>query len=348
MAMITFFDTLIDNMPEAGGWFTRDIADYVPVTATGVIVHVRNKSEDTDKEFGIRMFGSTDTQTGYINENSNEYFYIGLSNRKFDVYSENGSGDFEMYLIGYFEEQCVWFTDAVAIFDESALPGWRTIDVSDYVPVGTTAVVILVGEGNILPHHSSNRFGVRKVPSSYDIYGYGNFFKGAIAPLNPSLGNRQFGIYTSAEKGRYIYIVGYLTEGMFPDDPRYDHSQTSINTWIDIDASDDLDMPESNKEGILIHIVNRTIWFGGLKGGIRTDGVAEVPYGDVGSSIAPARLTDLNTIFEGQINNINIDFFVLGYLGVFTEEAAPTTDELMRGMKWFKNGIFKGFYLGLK
>ena len=100
--MALFFDSPLFNimweMP--GGWQTVGLTDLVSVDATGIMLHVRNKQPTTDRAFGIRMTGSSDTQTGTVQAASSQFFFIGLDeNLCFDLYTLNGTTDFEVYII---------------------------------------------------------------------------------------------------------------------------------------------------------------------------------------------------------------------------------------------------------
>ncbi len=337
---------LTDVISGGGGvWVTYDASALVPVGATGVMLHVRNKDAVTDRDWGIRATGSSDTQTGHMQAASSEFFFVKLNGSlQFDYYTENGTTGFEAYLIGYFESEATWFTDAKSYAYSSPSSGWKTHDVSDNVPAGAVAAICYY------VCSSSQKFGVRKNgsvwnPTSPSRAWWAGHDIGYIAPLSV---DRKFDQFHNAETSKTIYVVGYLTDGVFPDTPTDISLGLPINVWQSVDLATDPNKPASGNTGALIHVGSLNVYFGGLMGGVRGAAITEDLNQGHGNSHYCVPITDLSAVISGRVNNLGIDFFVMGYFASTGGGGggSPTMAERMRQGKWFHDGEYKGYFLG--
>lgn len=133
----TAFITPVDVTPATrDAWTDVDVSAHVPVSASGVIIHVDNFDSLEARQVGLRKKGSSDNQTGSLSpsaSNAHTWGFAGLdADRVFQAYHGTDSGvgqGVRFWLVGYFTGDAVFFDNGVNKLP-AATTGWQTVDIS--------------------------------------------------------------------------------------------------------------------------------------------------------------------------------------------------------------------------
>ncbi|MBA7698483.1 hypothetical protein ES703_107160 [subsurface metagenome] len=129
--------------PAASSWGDIDVSAYVPVGATGVILHLVNTSAG-GVGYGLRKKGSTDDRhIKYLHQTCHIWAAIGIDeNRKFQLWYQS-DGNFKVFLVAYTGSGVVFFDNA---YDKSigATVVWTDVDCSDVCPSDAIGVILEV------------------------------------------------------------------------------------------------------------------------------------------------------------------------------------------------------------
>jgi len=112
-----------------------------------------------------------------------------------------------------------------------------------------------------------------------------------------------------------IYLVGYTGTGVYFFDNAYDKSLGVINTWTNIDLSAEC----PGAIGVIVEIISAGL----NQYGLRKNGSTDARYFDGISHVWAIIGCDAAQIIQGFIGNLDVDFFVVGYV---TEEAVFKTN----------------------
>jgi len=187
---------------------------------------------------------------------------------------------------------------------------WVDIDVSSFIPAGSTGVILeIVNTGD-----SNYRASVRKNGATYDITQNRVRQHGHIYALCAVDEDRIFEAYVE-DLSVKLYLVGYTDSAVFFfDDPTaHDYSLNVNGSWQDIDLSGDV---PANATGVIIWEVNTGA--AGEIGAVRCRGSTD-DYSSNGQFINRGHrysliAVDSNRFIEGYISDVVVDFYLVGYV----------------------------------
>jgi len=278
----------------ASAWTDVDVSAYVPAGATGVILHCVNTHASNNYALGLRKNGSTDARTTSITSNAHCWAAIGVdANRIFEAYIGNTTY-IDIYLVGYTVSGVTFFTNA---YDKSktTLTTWEDIDCSTEAP----SAIGLIFE----------------VKGSTAAYAMGLRTNGSTDNRTAStLYHDTFGVIIGCDASQicegYIenvavdfFLVGYITDGCTFNTNATDVSLATTATWLDLTA-----LPATANMGF-IEVTSG----GAYNYGLRKNGSAEDIYKYAFRHPWAFVECDASQIIEGEIANVAVDFFVVGY-----------------------------------
>jgi len=220
------------DLPSLDSWQDMDVSDYVPVGATGVILHCDKAVGGTT--FGLRKRGSTDDRKGILANWGHTWAMVGLDEyRTFQTYISNTNG-LHFYLIGYTGTGVIFFNEAIdKTIDVKEV--WTDIDLSAECP-NALGIIVELKEG------ISDEYALRGKGFTYDppaALSLGdNDEKWQIVGCDQSGGNAQIiQGWEGWESGVGIFIVGYITKGATFKTVPPDITPASEAEWLEIDLS---------------------------------------------------------------------------------------------------------------
>lgn len=207
-------------------WTTYNLQGVVPSSATGAMFNIIRGAAGS-QVVTLRKNGSTDSYIGItLNADTQNYFLSALdASLKFQVYA--GSTDFQLYCIGYFNEEATFFTNGQVL---SALPNsWTDYNISAYVP-STAIAAILTTDTN------SYNTNVRKKGSTDDLtngneYANKKFF---IVGLDSAQTFQAIGVPANGES---LVLLGYMTSGIVWNTNAIRRTITSNNIFQSLPVS---------------------------------------------------------------------------------------------------------------
>jgi len=287
----------------ANDWETMDASGSVPANATGVILHIEC-NVSWDRYFGIRKPGSTDDRHSDICARAHFWAMIGVdASRYFEAYVESTT-DIDIYVVGYTMAGVTFKTNA----DDMSLgveDTWTPIDCSTEAP--SAIGLIWEVEGGV----SFDQFGLRKNGSSDDRHFDAplHYCFGAIIGCDASQICEGYIETTDSD----FFLVGYITDGCTFNTNADDVSLATADLYINLAA-----LPAGANMGI-IEVVTSIEDKYGLREEGQSGGHADI-YEDANLHTWAIVKCDANRVIEGQIEDLNVDFFVVGYS---TAEEAP-------------------------
>ncbi len=286
----------------AATWVDVDVSSYVSSNATGVMLHFVNNSNVVDRTVGYRKNGSTDTLTGDVKTLSHMWAAIGVdSNKILEIYVADTT-DVDVYLVGYFENDAVFFTNSV---DKSLAVAsvWTDIDISTDTGTDTALAAILTVEGS----GSYRWYGLRKNGSTDDYQGpAADVFEINSAIIGVDANEIFEGIIENTDVD--FHLVGYIVSDVTMNTNATDLSLSTTDAWLDLNT-----LP-SGATGAFIEV-----WNGAYGWGLRKNGSTENIY-RLNRHAWGFIEADTSQIVEGYISNTVEDFFLTGY----TTAAAPS------------------------
>ena len=302
-----FFTDGIDKTPATtGNYVDVDCSGDIPSGSTGVILKIVN-TDSSVRGARVRENGSTFIRTQKVDANGLVNAFVGVdSDLIFEAYIETTL--VKIYLIGYTDENVDFFL--FPIEKSPTATGWQDVDASADIPEGSTGVICSIDNS-----HASTVYygGIRKNGSS-DEYPYGG--------ITPSYCvyyqlcgvdvNRVFEAKLSNTSYVNIFLWGYTKSPITFFDNGISKALTGINAWTDIDVTADT---EATADGAILFIKNTSTTK--YKGDIRKNGstdnhTANSSLFNTGCRGAAIGM-DSEQIFEGWINNVQVDFYLIGY-----------------------------------
>jgi len=287
-------------------WSNVDVTAYVPVGATGAIVHWVADNGNNMK-IGLRKPGATpDNRFRNIGGNAHLWGMAGLdSNRSFDAYLNNTT-KLHLWLVGY-TTSGVTFFDNAKVIPTGPLNTWVGVDIDISTHTAPDTAI-----GAIVEVHTQGwgeDWGLRMRGSTDDRREMGRQVWAVVGVDGAQVfqarrddGNVQF------------FVVGYITSGatFFPDAKEYSVGSTA--TWLPMDISGDT---TAIANGAIIECWTSTQtatsrWWGLQKNGSGEDIYLKISGGGSGHAWGIFEL-DANEIFEGKIDHLSQDFFLVGY-----------------------------------
>ena len=306
--------------PASTTWTDIDNAN-IPDGASGAILHIVNTT-GSDQVIGWRKNGSADDRTRVMEEETHFWTMVGV----------DGSGIFEaqvgstvavdIYLVGYSQDECTFFTNGID-HSSTVTGSWSDIDISADTSGDTAIGAIFEVTG------SFGRWGFRKNGSADDRTGQTqetNQHCGAIIGVDGS----EICEHQVSSLGLDAFLTGYCTSGAVFNTDATDVSLASTAAWQNLTA-----LP-SSASGATIESFNNS--FTDAKYGLRKDGSTEDIFFD--AALHCWGIVESSTqVIEGQIENMNADFFVTGYFLEGTTAAAAQI--------FADRGLFRGINRGI-
>jgi hypothetical protein len=302
------------NLTTLNAWTDVDVSASVPAGATGVILRCINTNTSNFYNIGLRKNGSTDNRPRNIYPGSQFWTMIGVDGgRTFEAFISNIAVD--MYLVGYVDGDGVFLTNGV---DKSltAIGAWTDIDISTDTSTDTAIGAVFEVVNTIATGYM---FGVRKNGSSDSRYQY-VASSGCVAAI--------IGVDASEVCEGYIenaaldfYLIGYLKAGAIFLTNATDLSLTVTAVWTDLSA-----LP-SGATGGFIEVYSSAAY----KYDLRENGSAEalLYYKTANRSWVIVK-ADASQVIEGVIENVAVDFFLVGYAVTSAVEETIYADLLRR------------------
>ncbi len=234
-----YFTTPINvSTGSAGSWVDHDLSAYIPVTATGVLVDAIGDASDRD--YGIRMNGSTDTwmpiPTQLLDGDSQEFFMIGVdANRTIEIYRSNTA--VTTWLMGYTTDGVTYFQNAINK-SISVNDTWTDIDISAITGADTAigAIFVVRDQGDM---SADPKFALRKKGSTDDQYYEVHFNIATMAMIGVNA-SEICEFKTSHYTRITLRLIGYVTNGAVFFTNGVSKAAYSTNNWIDVDITADL------------------------------------------------------------------------------------------------------------
>lgn len=183
---------------------------------------------------------------------------------------------------------------------------YHDVDLSDYMPVGATGALFHVVKDTVVNRDIS----IRKKGSTDDRYKTVDQFKHCWMGSGVDE-NREVQVKVSGPDLE-VYIIAYTGTGVVWHDNAYDKSLGITDVWTDIDCT--VECP--NAIGIIIDVTESS--GGGQFFGLRKKGSTDNHYINSalqGDGRALAILgCDASQVIQGQIANLGVDFYVIGYI----------------------------------
>jgi len=297
--MATFI-TPVDVTPStSGAWVDVDVSAYIPVGATGVILHIVN-ADSTTRVCACRKNGSTDTYLYTTPFNTHLWVSIGVdANRIFENYNGNVSY-VKVWLVGYYGSEAVFFTNSVDKTPGS-IDSWVDVDISSDTGADTAIGAILMASNS--SGTVSTNFGCRKNGSTdarYNLIGTGYKELCAIIGVDNS---EIFEAYIGSISDAHVHLIGYIKSGATFNINATDISLSTTGSWLDLAA-----LPAGALGGIIEITQSGTSNYG-----LRKNGSAEIISRANDRHSWGIIECDASGVIEGNISSTTIDFFLIGY-----------------------------------
>ena len=292
------------------GWQDVDNAS-VPNGAIAVLVRVRQTDAAATQAVGLRKNGSTDNRIMNQRE-SHTWAMIGVDGDGiFEVYRANAAVSY--YLFGYVGSNATFQTNANDISENVTFGSFVDVNIATITGAETAIAACCEFEGG-----ANDGFGVRK--------------NGSTDNRVSSLTRRHVWVCIGVDASEIFeqnvesgtmntFLNGWLTADATLNNNAADRSLTGVNTWTNLTA-----LPSGATGGIY------EIWKSGtttgLNYGLRRNGDGEDVLSPQVTSHAWGLVEASALIVQGQIEDLSIDFWEVGY---FT--AAAAADELLQSRR---------------
>lgn len=284
----------VDKTPgRFGAWVNVDCSANISAGATGVILHIDHTAGGAGDAVGVRKNGSTDARTGQIGADRHFWSAIGVDGAR--IFEANvKDATFKLWLVGYFEADAVFNTNAV---DKSlgTTGVWLDIDIS--ADTGTDTAIAAIWEAN-----GGNAVGFRKngsTDSRIQTTGGSSVIYAIIGVDASEICEGRI-----ANVGTDFFLAGYIKSAATLDTNATDLSLGTTGSWLNLSS-----LPTGATGGFIEIVTSANT----QNYGLRKDGTAESiihrPVGRHNWGFVEAAAL----IVEGRIDNLNVDFFLVGY-----------------------------------
>jgi len=276
----------------SGAWTDVDISDYVPDTATGAVLHY---STDALLQVGFRMNGCV--QDIRDDAQRHGWLMVGIdANDIFECYLEDHTNS-QVYLVGFTGSGVTYKTVMDDISLGAAL-AWTAIDLSVEAPSATGVIVAIQNTDAANDRESGlrkNGSGDNRHPDTsmdgiyYAVVGCdtAQIIEGYVETLDVD-----------------FYFMGYITSDFTFNLNADDISIGDVGAWTDIDLAT---LVPTDTTHIIIEVIGSGLY------GLRRNGSTENIYIVNTAHNWAIVECDSNKIIEMEIQNVNIDMFVIGY-----------------------------------
>lgn len=289
-------------------WTDVDVSDYVPDTASGVVVEI--DTADNWKETGLRKNGSSDN---LVYDSEHYWAMVGVDeDGVFEVYLEDNT--VHLYIRAYTDECWEYNTDADDI-SMTDLAAWTDVDISTYAPSDATGAIIQIVNTDA---GNPRTTGVRKNGSADDRHD--NLLQENHTWRIVGLDDNQIleGYIATADVD--FYLIGWVTGGATFATNGTDKSLGGAGVWTNVDCSTEA----PNAEYLIFEFGIATD--DGI--GLRENGSTDNVITDITSSQAQGIVKcDMNQVCENYEEDIaNTEVFLIGYTtcGIYPPHPNPT------------------------
>jgi RHS repeat-associated protein len=244
---------------------------------------------------------------------------------RYEILRPNDAGDETSIEFGFPGSGLNFFINAVDVTPGTA-GYWQDIDVSSYIPAGSTGVILWLKSGY------STDVGIRKNGSTDDYYCLYGSGQGIIVGVDA---NRVFeAMMESVDSSHRLYLVGYTDSNVTLFDNCIDKSTDTTGSYVDVDISGD-GVP-SGATGAIFFFHNTGT--SDYDCALRKNGSSDDVYGEVEGDASGGVLwgvvgLDNNLVCEQKIENTAVDLKLIGYtkapvtfLDNAVDESLTTTD----------------------
>lgn len=199
-----------------------------------------------------------------------------------------------------------FFTNGIDV-TPSTTGSWVDVDVSAYIPEGSTGVILKIMNTGTATYN----VGVRKNGSSdnFGLYIPNTYARHAFVGVDS---NRIFEAYIGSTSVK-IYLVGYCDSAVDFFTNAVDKTPSIAGDWVDVDASGNIPEGSTGVICLLYNADTATNYYGG----IRKNGSSDTfTYGQIRYSkrfVYQLCGVDSNRIFEANIQNTNFKIMLIGY-----------------------------------
>jgi hypothetical protein len=319
MAQNIFSITPVLVASPTASWTNVDVSAHIPVGATGILFHVYNPNTAWTRTLGVRKNGSTDNRDSSLSNNTHAWGAVGVdANRVFQVKGQWGIGTWSLYLIGYTTAGVTFFTNA---YDKSlgSTGSWIDINCSVQAP-GAIGLIIEINHDNTLYDVGLRKKGSTDARTNPE---YGKNLEMAI--LGCDVNQTVQGYISSLFLD--FFLIGYITGGATFNTNAVDTSLTSTGSWVALPNS------PGGKAIVFYEVVSAG---GPFYFGLRPKGSAEnIYYYCYYHTWAYSPAYKGNDV-EGKIENLAVDFFVIGGEDLVVDTYAATN---IQGLQATGNGF---------
>lgn len=297
----TFFPiTPVEVTPTVqSSWQDIDASFYIPIGATGVLLHVANTNAIIDQTFGLRKNQSTDNRTQVVGNAKHCWAAIGVDENRIFECRVGSTTSIDVYLVGYTGTGVTFFTNA---YNKSISKTgvWTDVRCSSEAP----GAVGLIFELERTPISATN-FGLRKNGSVDNRVSYLAHHTGFGAIIGCD-SNQICEVYQMSSVG--LYLVGYITDGATFYTDALSFTPSSTGVWCNLPT-----LPSDAVMGFIeVHDTNTRL---GTYYGLRNGGSSENIYYKARHPWAFVECDTDGTI-EGKIGTTDISFWLVGYANV--------------------------------
>jgi len=305
--MVHFIDQTEVTPGTTGSFQLVDLSAYVSASATGVILQCDN-STSGNGYYGAICNGSSSTRTNFFALNC-PYTFVHIiikcdADKKVQLYASGANIHF--YIIGYTEDEVVLYEDPIDI-SMSTINAWTDVDMSAGVVGGDTPLMAIV-EYNLTTGFGSSALGFRDDGSTDNRTQvcYGGHLHTFVVGVTSNIFEGYIGSVTQD-----FYLVGYFKSGVTKITNATDESLSSTGL---------ADLPVAIGTGHVGGFFEMVASSGGKTGTLQAnDNIPDTVFVTLVNNktfaIVPC---DADGIFEGNVSDTIVDFFLLGTIEAVT------------------------------
>lgn len=287
----------------AGSWQTVDVTAYVDAGNTsGVILHIEG-SASSDRQCGVRKYGSTDTVIPYIDDNTHTWCPVGVdASDRFEAYI--GNTDVTIRIVAYLTNDEATFNTDWDSHTVSSTGTWEDWDISTLTG-GDTATFALV---YIVNESASSYDGTIRENGSTDNR------KPRISNWNPCGigigvdGSEILECYADHATNIVFYLVGWMTKNVTTWANAKDYGTGTAGSYQEVDVSSDV--PDGNNGAFFWQ---GSIYSTSYQCNIKTNGGGLDVYEDAVEHFFPWVELDGDRKAQQKVEHTNCDLFLNGY-----------------------------------
>ena len=298
-----FTDAEDISLGVTGSYQTIDLSSYLPAGSSGAIIEVHNTDPSVDYMSFIRHPDSTDDFYDDIYRDSHHYVYVGV-NSSLMIKGKIEHVNIDYYLIGYTGSEVTFFEDAID-YSTATTGSYVETDASAVIPSGSTGAILLINSTGV------HNFAIRHPDSTDDFYPN----RARLHPYYALTGINDDRAFEqkidSADVD--VYVIGYTKDPITFNVNWGDVSLAPTWSWEGIDVTAETSA-DANNVIIFIKSVSSSVY---RMGTVRADGSTDAREIDSDIDVFGCLWAgvELNSTqgFEGYIENLDVNFYVVAY-----------------------------------